>query len=376
MKMKTKTAAMPLLRGLGALHGFDALRALAALRRFGALRNACGIHARRRRALGLCAALTAIAAAPLSLPAAQAQSAAADWPTRSLRIVVPFAPGSFTDVAARTLAAELTDSLRVPVVVENRGGAGGTLGASLVASAPADGYTLLVTDNSFVMSAVLYDKLPYDPKKSFVQVSQLAESPSLLVARKDLPAKTVNELVQLARSKPGALNFGSGGIGSSAHLATEQFMSVTGAKMTHVPFKGVAASIAEVMAGRIDVSIASLASGAAQVRDGRVQGLAVSGNKRSTLLPDVPTFAESGITKYDMSYWWGIAVPAGTPDAIVTRLNRAVAEAAARPKLKEVFAAQGAEPVTSSPRAISERIDREITTGKAITAEAGIKLNQ
>jgi tripartite-type tricarboxylate transporter receptor subunit TctC len=291
-----------------------------------------------------------------------------------VKIVVPFSPGSFTDVAARTLAAELSEDLGQAVVVENRGGAGGTIGATVVANAPPDGYTVLVTDNSFVMSAALYNKLAYDPYKSFVQVSQLAESPSLLVARPGLPAGTVAELVALARAKPGELTFGSGGLGSSAHLATEQLMSVTGIRMTHVPFKGVAAAIADVMGDRIDVSIASLASGAAQVRDGRVKGLAVSGQRRSSLLPDTPTFVERGFEGYDMSYWWGIAVPAGTPEAIVLRLNKAVAAAAARPRLKEIFAAQGAEPVTSTPQAISQRIESEIKTWKAITVQAGVKV--
>jgi tripartite-type tricarboxylate transporter receptor subunit TctC len=325
-----------------------------------------------RRQLLLAAAAACILAA--SAYPARTMAQAADWPTHSVKIVVPFSPGSFTDVAARTLAAELTGTLGQPVVVENRGGAGGTIGAAMVAASAPDGYTLLVTDNSFVMSAALYGKLPYDPHKSFIQVSQLAESPSLLVARPGLPVKSVAELVALARSKPGQLNFGSGGVGSSAHLATEQLMSVTGTRMTHVPFKGVAAAIAEVMADRIDVSIASLASGVAQVRDGRVKGLAVSGARRSSLLPDTPTFAESGVSGYDMSYWWGIAVPAGTPQAIVTRLNQAVVAAAARPKLKEVFAAQGADPVTSTPDAIAQRIAREITTWKAITVKAGVKV--
>jgi tripartite-type tricarboxylate transporter receptor subunit TctC len=323
----------------------------------------------RRRLL---AASTLLSLSALALPmTAPAQPA---WPTRPIRIVVPFSPGSFTDVAARTLAAELTEDLGQPVVVENRGGAGGTIGATMVASAAPDGYTVLVTDNSFVMSAALYDKLAYDPLTSFVQVSQLAESPSLLVARPGLPVKDVGDLLALARAKPGELNFGSGGVGSSAHLATEQLMNVAGIRMTHVPFKGVAAAIADVMADRIDVSIASLASGMAQVRDGRVKGLAVSGDRRSRLLPDTPTFAESGVKDYDMSYWWGIAVPAGTPEAIVARINQAVVAAAAKPRLTTVFAAQGADPVTSTPGMISQRIEREIATWKAIKVKAGVKV--
>lgn len=335
-----------------------------------------GIAAARRRLAIAAAACTLAAAGTHGVSVAQSTPSAQSpaWPTRPLKIVVPFSPGSFTDVAARTLAAELTEDLGQPVVVENRGGAGGTIGATMVASAAPDGYTVLVTDNSFVMSAALYDKLAYDPHASFVQVSQLAESPSLLVARPALPVKTVADLVALARSRPGELNFGSGGVGSSAHLATEQLLNVTGTRMTHVPFKGVAAAIADVMADRIDVSIASLASGVAQVRDGRVKGLAVSGERRNRLLPDTPTFAEAGVTGYDMSYWWGIAVPAGTPPAIVERLNQAVVAAAAKPRLVSVFSAQGAEPVTSTPLMITQRIEREIKTWKAITVKAGVKV--
>ncbi|MGE0314781.1 MAG: Bug family tripartite tricarboxylate transporter substrate binding protein [Lautropia sp.] len=308
------------------------------------------------------------------VPSAPASAQGTDWPARPVRIVVPFSPGSFTDVAARTLATELSTRLGQPFVVENRGGAGGTIGASVVASAAPDGYTLLVTDNSFVMSAALYPKLPYDPLKGFVQVSQLAEAPSLLMARPGLAASSVPELVALAKARPGELNFGSGGIGSSAHLATELLMNVTDVRMTHVPFKGVAAAIAEMMADRIDVGIASLSSGIAQVRDRRIRALAVSGSRRSNLLPDTPTFAESGIKGYDMSYWWGIAVPAGTPEPVVDRLNAAVRQGIAGTRLLEVFAKQGAEPVATTPTEITRRIEREITVWKGITARAGVKL--
>jgi tripartite-type tricarboxylate transporter receptor subunit TctC len=317
----------------------------------------------------LLAALLGAALLP-ALPA----SAQTAWPAKPLKIVVPFAPGSFTDLSARSLALELTEQLGQQVIVENRGGAGGTLGSDMVAKAAPDGYTLVLTDNSFAMAAGLYAKLPYDPLKDFVQVSQIAESPSIMVARQELPAKSVKALVDLAKAKPGELTFGSGGQGSSAHLATELFLNVTGTKMTHVPFKGVAASIAEVVAGRIDISIASLASGMAHVRSGRVQGFGVSGKERTPLLPGVPTFVESGIPAYDMSYWWGVAVPAGTPAAVVTRLNQEIIRAADKPRLKESFIAQGARAVTSTPAELTRRVEEEIKTWKTVISKANLKV--
>lgn len=303
--------------------------------------------------------------------AAQAQQA---WPGRPLRIIVPFAPGSFTDVAARAIAVELTGQLNQQAVVENRTGAGGTIGTEMVARAAPDGYTLLLSDNSFTISPGLYAKLPYDPMKDFIHVSQVAESPSMMVARLQLAAKTLKELVDLARARPGEFTFGSGGQGSSAHLATELFLNVAGVRMLHVPFKGVAASIAEVTAGRIDVSMASFASGMPHVRGGRVQGLAVTGKERDPLLSEVPTFAEAGFPGYNMSYWWGIAIPAGTPPQIVSQLNHEIARATDKPKLKEIFQKQGARAVTSSPAEHSRRVDEEIKVWKNMIVKAGVKL--
>ena len=317
----------------------------------------------------LIAAALAIALMPV-LPA----SAQTAWPSKPLKIVVPYLPGAFTDLSARSLAAELTEQLGQQVIVENRSGAGGTLGLDIVAKSAPDGYTLVLTDNSFAMAAGLYTKLPYDPLKDFTQVSQIAESPSIMVARQELPAKSVKALVDLAKAKPGELTFGSGGQGSSAHLATELFLSVTGSKMTHIPFKGVAASIAEVVAGRLDISIASLASGMAHVRSGRVQGFAVSGKERTSLLPNVPTFVEAGVPAYDMSYWWGVAVPAGTPAAVVARLNQEIIRAADKPRLKDSFIAQGARAVASTPAELTRRVEEEIKTWKTVITKAGLKV--
>ena len=296
------------------------------------------------------------------------------WPTRPLRIIVPFGPGAFTDVSARTLAAELTGQLGQTVIVDNRVGAGGTIGTEMVARAAPDGYTLLLSDNSFAISPGLYSKLPYDPLKDFIHISQIAESPSLMSGRIKLSAKTLKELVSLARADPGKLTFGSGGQGSSAHLAMELFLNVAGIKMLHVPFKGVGPALAEAVADRIDVVVSSLAAGAPHIQNERTRGYALSGKQRHPILPGVPTYAEAGYPQYEMSYWWGIAVPVGTPAQVVSQLNREIVRAADKPALKDIFQKQGAAAVTSSPADHSRRVNDEIKTWKDIVARAGIKL--
>jgi tripartite-type tricarboxylate transporter receptor subunit TctC len=310
-----------------------------------------------------------ILAAPATL---NAQAPA--WPTRPLRIIVPFGPGAFTDISARSLAAELTHLLGQQVVVDNRLGAGGTIGTEMVARATPDGYTLLLSDNSFAISPGLYAKLPYDPLKDFAHVSLIAESPSLMSGRVKLSAKTLQELVGLARANPGKLTFGSGGQGSSAHLAMELFLNVAGIKMLHVPFKGVAPALAEAVADRIDVVISSLAAGAPHIQNERLRGFALSGKARHPVLPGVPTYAEAGYPQYDMTYWWGIAAPARTPPAVVQRLNQEIARAAERPALKDVFQKQGATAVTSSPAELTRRVNQEIQTWREVIARAGVKL--
>jgi len=307
------------------------------------------------------------------LPALQAQ-AQPDWPNKPLRIIVAFAAGSFTDVAARLIGRELTEQLGQQVIVENRLGAGGTLGTNVAAKATPDGYTLLLFDNGFTIWPGLYAKLPFDPVKDFAQVSLVAESPSMLMARLGLPAKTVRELVDLARAKPGELTFGTAGQGSTAHLASELFLGIAGVRMLHVPFKGVALSIADVVAERIDIAIAGLASGMAQVRGGRIRGLAVSGKERRSVLPDVPTFAEAGFPDYRMIHFWGLAVPAATPPRLVARLNLEVARALEKPRLKELFLSQGARAMPSSPAELSRRIGEEMKMWRDVIVRNAVKV--
>lgn len=312
-----------------------------------------------------------VSVAALGPACAQPDSIA--FPLRPLRIIVAFAPGSFTDVAARALGRELTEQFGQQVIVENRLGAGGTLGTLAAAKATPDGHTLLLFDNSFAIWPKLYTKLPFDPAKDFAPVSLIAESPSMLVARLGL-AKSLRELVDIARAKPGGLTYGTAGQGSTAHLASALFLSVADVRMTHVPFKGVSMAIAEAMAGRIDVSIAGLASGMAQVRAGRVQGMAVSGKERSTLLPDVPTFIEAGFGEYRMIHLWGLAAPAATPARLVTRLNQETAGALQKPRLKELFLSQGATAAPSSAADLTRRVNGEIKLWSGVIDKNNVKI--
>jgi tripartite-type tricarboxylate transporter receptor subunit TctC len=296
------------------------------------------------------------------------------WPDRAIRILVPFAAGSFTDVAARLLATELTEPLGQPVIVENRGGAGSTAGTQAVARAEPDGYTLLLSDISLSISPAIYPKLPYDPLRDLAMISRIANSPALLIARPGLGVRTLGELVALAKQKPGELTFGSGGPGSSAHLAMELFLDIAGITALHVPFRGIAAAIGEMVGGRVDMAIGSLASGLAQAQAGALLGLAITGAQRNALLPDVPTFAEAGQPRFDVPYWFALAAPAGTPREIVERLNREVVRACAQPRLRDAFAKQAALAVTSTPEEITRHLEREIGVWREVVARAGISI--
>jgi tripartite-type tricarboxylate transporter receptor subunit TctC len=312
--------------------------------------------------------LLGAALSPIALRAAFAQA----WPDRAIRIVVPFAPGSFTDVAARLLATELTAQLGQPVIVENRGGAGSTAGTLVVVRAEPDGYTLLLTDISLSISPGLYPKLPYDPLRDLAQISRIADSPAILLVRPGLGVRTLAELVALARQKPGEITFGSGGPGSSAHLAMELFLNLAGIQALHVPFRGIAAAIAEMIGGRVDMAIGSLASGLAQVQGGTLLGLGITGAQRSALLAEVPTFAEAGLPGFDVPYWFGLAAPAATSPQIVERLNREVVRACAQPRLREAFARQAAVAATSSAEDMTRHLAREIEVWREVIARANI----
>ena len=316
----------------------------------------------------LSALLALSAGVGLSAPA-QAQGV---WPGKVIRVVVPFAAGSFTDTAARLVGIELTAQLGQTVVVENKGGAGSTLGTDYVAKAAPDGYTFLLTDNSFAVSSALYDKLPYSPK-DLVQVSLVADSPAVLVARPNLPTKTLKDTVRTSLTDPSKLTFGSGGQGSSAHLAMEGFLMQNNSQMLHIPFKGIAAAMVEVAADRIDLAIGSVGSTSSAIRDGRLLGLAVTGDARQPLFPNVPTFAEAGYPNYKMKYWFGIMAPAGTPAAILDRMQREIARAVNAPRLREVFNNSGVRPLSTTSAAFTSLVKDETASWSEIIKRADIK---
>ncbi len=296
----------------------------------------------------------------------------AQWPNKVVRIVVPFAPGALTDVAARSIALELGQQLGQQFVVENKGGAGGTLGTADVAKSAPDGHTLVFTDNSYMISAGLYSKLPYDPIKDLMPVTLAVEAPAIMVAKLDLPAKSLREALDMAKAKPRTLTFGSGGQGSSAHLATELLFNQAGVELVHVPFKGVAAALAETVGGRIDVTISSVGGAVGHIKGGKVRPLALTGKERIALLPDVPTFAESGCPDYDMVYRFGMLAPAGTPQPVVARLQQEIAKAVQTQKVRDFLATQGARPVGSSPAEYGQVIAREIGMWRGVIQKAGV----
>jgi tripartite-type tricarboxylate transporter receptor subunit TctC len=297
------------------------------------------------------------------------------WPAKPIRLIAPTVPSSFTDLAARVIATELTEQLGQQVIVELRPGAGTTIGAGLVAKSPPDGYTLLITENSFSVTPATYANLPYDPVKDFVHLSLVAVAPTILWARPELPVKSLKELVALSHARPGELTFASGGQGTSSHLAAELFFDKTRMKVIHVPFKGVGASMLEVVAGRVDFGGSSIATPIPHIRSGRLRPLAVTGKARSALLPEVPTFAEAGFPDYDVPIWWGVVLPAGTPQAIVGRLHEELGRALNKPKLKEFFASRGAPVQTSTPAEFTRLVESEIRMWKDLIARTGIKVD-
>lgn len=297
-----------------------------------------------------------------------------NYPVKPVRIVVPVVPGSFTDLAARAIAAELSNVFGQQVIAENRPGAGTILGAEAVAKSPPDGHTLLITENSITISAALYQKLPYDPLKDFVPITIVAEAPYILWSRVDLEAKTLRELVDAAQRQPGSLTFASGGQGTSSHLSAELFFEKARISVVHVPFKGIGGSMTEVMAGRVDFGGSSVASPMGNIRAGKLRPLAVTGRARSPLLPDTPTFAEVGFTDYDAPIWFGFLAPAGTPVGVVTQLHGELGKAANKPAIREMFERQGAQVMNTPGAEFARRMASETQTWRDLVSRRAIKV--
>ncbi len=296
------------------------------------------------------------------------------WPNKPIKIVVPFATGSFTDTATRLIGSELSNRLGQPVIVENKTGAGGTLGVDFVAKSVPDGYTFLLMDNSFSSSAALYEKLPYQSNKDLLQVSLIAESAAVLVGRPNLTYKTTREVVEYARRNPGVLTYATAGVGSSAHLVMEAFLTQNNIKMTPVPYKGIVVALIDVVADRVDLVMGGIGSLGAHVKDGRLNGIAVSGPQRSSLIPSVPTFTESGFPNDKMlRWWWGIMAPVGTSKNILDRMQNEISIVVKSSKVQDAFISAGARPVSNTSTEFSSLVRDETALWVDVIKSANIK---
>ena len=319
------------------------------------------------------------AAAPLRIGLAVAllavaSSSLAQFPNKPVRVVVAFSPGGVTDIIARTVGGKLSELWGQSVVVENRPGAGGSIGSVAVARSPADGYTLLVHSSGYAINAALNPNLPYDPRKDLVEVAHLGSQPMLVVVSPASGMRTVQDLIAAAKAKPGALAYGSSGIGSGAHLNGEKFRIATSVDVLHVPYKGGADAIYDTIAQRLAFTFNTVTLALPHIREGRLHPLGVSSAQRSTLLPDVPTIAEAGVPGFEFTFWNGLWVPAGTPPQLIERINRDVVRAIAQPDVRERFANLGAEPAEMTPEQFSRFVRSEIEDAARIGKTAGIRL--
>ena len=322
-----------------------------------------------RRRIGLAACIGAALIAPLAF----AQSAA--YPTRPIRLVVPFPPGAGTDAVARLVALKLGESMSATIVVDNRTGAGGAIGAAEVAKAGPDGYTLLFVASPFTTVAAASRNPGYDPLRQFVAVAPVAMGPLVFAVNVDLPAETMPAFLALARQKPGTLNYGSAGTGSVNHLALELLKLRTGTDIVHVPYKGIAPATVDLLSGRIQAITASIPAALPYISQGKLRALAVTGPRRSALLPGVPTWGEAGVNDAEVINYWGIVAPAGTPRAIVDRLNAATRAVLAQPDLRDRLVQEGAELIVDRPERLAELIEADLARWKKLVADAGLTLD-
>ena len=312
--------------------------------------------------------LAAVAAATLLFGVAAAQP----YPSRPVRIVVGFQAGGGTDIAARVIAQKLADALGVTFIVDNRPGAAGNIGADIVAKSNADGYTILMA-NSTIAIPSLSVKLPFNVKNDFAPVSNIALGPSVLLVNPSLPVTDVKGLVALAKAKPRTLIYGSGGVGNVTHLAMELLMSMTGIEITHIPYKGAAPSVVGLLSGEVQLLFAGIPGVLAQISAGKVRALGVSISQRSPALPNVPTIAEAGLPGYYAASWYGLMVPAGTPDSTIDILAKQIGTIMRVPEVKEKMLAQGFEPVGDTPAQFGKFISEEILRWEQVVKRAGIK---
>lgn len=317
-------------------------------------------------------ALATAAALPL-LPTAQAQG----FPERPVILVIPFPPGGPTDAMARTLAAEMKDRLGQPMVVENRPGAGGNIGAEYVARAAPDGQTLLFgTSGPLAINASLYRKIGYDPARSFAPVIQVGHLPNILVVNPAVPARNVKELIAYAKASPGKLSYASSGNGASSHLAGVLFNASAGVDLQHIPYKGTGPALTDLLGGQVTMSFTDVLTALPYVKSGKLRALGITTAERSQALPDLPTVAEQGVAGYDVSVFFGIVAPAGTPPERIAKLNKAFVDVLATDKVKQLFTSQGLESAPSSkPEQLGRFIDTQISKWSGVVKQSGAQLD-
>jgi tripartite-type tricarboxylate transporter receptor subunit TctC len=312
--------------------------------------------------------LPVLAAALLAAPVF-----AQTYPSKPIRVIVPFAPGGVADFAARNVTTRLSESLGVAVIIENRGGAAGITGSDVVAKAPPDGYTVLITSIAHTINLSVNKNLPFDTRRDFTPVTLIADSPNMLVIHPSLPARSVREFITVARARPGEITFGSSGSGTSPHLSGELFKVMTKTNLVHVPYKGGGPAVIDLMGGHIQAMFSTLPSSLPQIRAGRLRALGVTSERRFAGTPEIPTIAESGVPGYAISGWTGMFVPAGTPKEAVNRLYADTAKILGAPKTKELFLGQGAEPGNKPPAEFAAFVESEIVKWKKVVEFSGAR---
>jgi tripartite-type tricarboxylate transporter receptor subunit TctC len=306
--------------------------------------------------------------------AAAGPAVAQSYPTRPITLVVPFAPGGSASTAARSVADKMSETLGQQIVIDNRGGAGGTVATRAVAKAPSDGYTLLVITSATVgTSPSLFQNLGYDPHKDFAPIGLIAATPNLIAVHPSFPARSLAELIKIGKETTTPIPYGSPGTGTLNHLTVELLAYRTGMKLSHVPYKGAGPALNDLLGGHIGVLISAIPNAHSHIVAGTIYGLAVTGAKRSALIPEVPTFAEAGLSGYDVPLRWGMAAPAGTPRPIIDKLNAALNAALATEEVRQRLAIEGAEPQPTTPEAYGAIIDREVAMWSDLVKAAGIK---
>ena len=295
------------------------------------------------------------------------------YPQKPIRMVVPFPPGGGTDILARLFGQKMSETLGQQVIIDNRGGAGGTIGTDIAAKAPPDGYTLILVSGSHAINPGLYPKLPYDSVNDFAPITQLATSPGILVVNPSLPVKSVKDLIALARAKPGQINYASAGSGTPPHLAGELFKVMAKIDMVHVPYKGNAPAFTDVIGGQVSLIFPTMPSAMPFIKSGRLRPIAVTSAKRSPAAPDIPTIAESGLPGYEATSWYGILAPARTPREIVARLHEVLVSIIGSPDMKDKLAAQGLDPVGNTPQQFAAVIKSEIAKWAKVVKASGAK---